>query len=131
MNLYYLVKTATWDVTYKLTNSGLLSYMNTDWDNDQDSKKSTDIYLFFCSKTLLINHLNINKLLLCLLKAEYITEIQTTKKAIWLCCFLCETGFMSWILSLLRLTIRKQLSCLKPWVSCLYKAHQYSVSLYL
>jgi len=27
------------------------------------------------------------------MKAEYITEIQTIKKAIWLCCFLHETGF--------------------------------------
>jgi len=44
---HYLVKTATWDITYEFTDSDLLSYTDTDWDGDQNSRKSTDVYLFF------------------------------------------------------------------------------------
>jgi len=47
---HYLVKTATWDVTYEFTNSDLLSYTDTDWDDDQNSRKSTDVYLFLLFK---------------------------------------------------------------------------------
>ena len=42
----YLVETATQGVTYKFTESGLLSYTDADWGGDQDSRKSTDAYLF-------------------------------------------------------------------------------------
>jgi len=39
--------------------------------------------LFTCQQTVALSFT----------EAEYITKTQATKKAIWLCCFLCETGF--------------------------------------
>ena len=43
----------TQGVTYRFINSDLLSYTNTDWDDDQNSRKSTDIYLFLLFRDLI------------------------------------------------------------------------------
>ena len=69
---------------------------------------------FFYLKTLLVNHLNINKLSLCLSqKLNTWWKLRLLRKLFDYAVFSVKLIFVSWILSLLRLTIEKQLSCLK------------------
>ena len=68
----------------------------------------------FYLKTLLVNHLNINKLSLCLSqKLNTWWKLRLLKKLFDYAVFSVKLISVSWILSLLRLTIEKQLSCLK------------------
>jgi len=69
---------------------------------------------FFYLETLLINHLSVNKLSLCLLqKLNTWQKLRLLRKLFDYAVFLMKLVSVSWILSLLRLTIRKQLSCLE------------------
>jgi len=84
----------TQGITYKFINSDLLSYTDTDWGDDQNSRKSIDVYLFLLFKDS-INWLfkHYQTVTLSFTEAEYMMKIQAIKKAIWLCCFLYETDF--------------------------------------
>ena len=81
-------------VIYDITDNSLINYTDADWDGCYDIRKFTEVYLFllyegfisWCSKCQQF-------ITLFLTKAEYMTEMQATKKAIWLCCFLSEIDY--------------------------------------
>jgi len=84
----YLVNTINLSVIYDITDNSLIDYTDTDWDDCHNIKKFIEAYFFllyedlisWCSK-------HQQSVILFLMKAEYMAEIQAIKKAIWLHCF--------------------------------------------
>jgi len=90
----YLVSTMNLSVIYDITDDGLISYTNADWDDCHNIRKFTEAYLFllyeglisWCSKCQQF-------VVLFSTKAEYMAKMQAMKKAIWLRHFLSEIDY--------------------------------------
>ncbi len=90
----YLVNTINLSVIYDITDNSLIDYTDADWDDCHNIRKFTEAYLFllyedlisWCSK-------HQQSVILFLMKAEYMAEIQAIKKAIWLHCFFSEIDY--------------------------------------
>ena len=90
----YLADTMNLSVIYSITDNDLISYINADWGGCHNIRKFTEAYLFLLYEGLISwcsKHQQFVALFLS--EAEYMTETQATKKAIWLRCFLSEIGY--------------------------------------
>ncbi len=82
------------DVIYNITDNNLINYIDADWDDCHNIRKFTEAYLFLLYEGLIswcFKHQQF--IALFLMKAEYMTETQAMKKAIWLHHFLSEIGY--------------------------------------
>ncbi len=90
----YLTDTMNLNVTYNITDNNLIDYTDADWGGCHNIRKFTEAYLFllyeglisWCSKCQ-------QSVALFLTEAEYMTETQAMKEAIWPRCFLSEIGY--------------------------------------
>ncbi len=90
----YLADTMNLNVIYDITDDNLIDYIDADWGGCHNIRKFTEAYLFllyedlisWCSKCQ-------QSVVLFLTEAEYMTEMQAMKKAIWLRRFLSEIDY--------------------------------------
>jgi len=90
----YLINTMNLDVIYDITDDDLISYIDADWGGCHNIRKFTEAYLFLLYEGLISWCFKCQQsVTLFLMKAEYMTEMQAMKKAIWLRCFLSEIDY--------------------------------------
>jgi hypothetical protein len=105
----YLTDTMNLDVTYDITDDDLIDYINADWGGCHNIRKFTEAYLFLLYEGFISWCFKCQQFVaLFSMKAEYMTEMQAMKKAIWLRCFLVKlTIFMTTMSSSFELTTTK------------------------
>ncbi len=90
----YLVSTMNLDVIYDITDDSLIDYTNADWDDCHNIRKFTEAYLFLLYEGFINWCFKCQQFVaLFSMKAEYMTEMQAMKKAIWLHRFLSEIDY--------------------------------------
>jgi len=90
----YLADTMNLDVIYGITDDSLINYIDADWGGCHNIRKFTKVYLFLLYEGLISWCFKRQQfVILFSMKAEYMTEMQAMKKAIWLCCFLNEIDY--------------------------------------
>jgi len=90
----YLTDTMNLDVIYDITDDDLIDYTDADWGGCHNIRKFTEAYLFLLYEGFISWCFKCQQsVTLFLMKAEYMTETQAMKKAIWLHCFLSEIDY--------------------------------------
>ncbi len=90
----YLTDTMNLSVIYDITDNDLIDYTDADWGDCHNIRKFIEAYLFLLYEGLISWCFKCQQsVTLFLMKAEYMTETQAMKKAIWLCCFLSKIGY--------------------------------------
>ncbi len=90
----YLTGTMNLSVIYDITDDDLIDYTDADWDSCHNIRKFTEAYLFLLYEGFISWCFKCQQFVaLSLTKAEYMTETQAMKKAIWLRRFLSEIDY--------------------------------------
>ncbi len=90
----YLADTMNLSVTYDITDDSLIDYINADWGGCHNIRKFTEAYLFLLYEGLINWCFKCQQFIaLFSTKAEYMTEMQAMKEAIWLRRFLSEIDY--------------------------------------
>jgi len=90
----YLVDTMDLSVIYNIIDDDLISYTDADWGGCHNIRKFTEAYLFLLYEGFISWCFKCQQfVVLFSMKAEYMTETQAMKKAIWLRCFLSEIDY--------------------------------------